>query len=150
MEFTVIVTAASTCALSGIFPWISAEVVLLGTALALPPAYLPALVVACAVGQMVGKAGLYGVMRWAPDRLPERAQKVLKKVEGMAKRRGVLGGAVFSGAAAGIPPFYIVTLAAGLARLPMMLFVVAGLLGSVVRYGALMWSAGALGWGGAG
>jgi membrane protein YqaA with SNARE-associated domain len=148
MELTVILTAASTCALGGVFPWISAEAVLLGTALALSPGYLPALVVGCAIGQMVGKAGLYAVMRWAPERLPERAQRVLKKVEGMSNRRGVLGGAVFSSAAVGLPPFYVVTLAAGLARLPLVLFVVTGLLGSLVRYGTLMWGAGALGWGG--
>jgi len=148
MELTVILTAASTCALGGVFPWISAEAVLLGTALALSPGYLPALVAGCAIGQMVGKAGLYSVMRWAPDRLPERARRVLKKVEGMSSRGHVLGGAVFAGAAVGLPPFYVVTLAAGLARLPLALFLVAGLLGSLVRYGALMWGAGALGWGG--
>ncbi|UCC24359.1 MAG: hypothetical protein JSU98_11550 [Gemmatimonadales bacterium] len=150
MELTVILTAAATCALGGIFPWISAEAVLLGTALALPVGYLPALVLGCAGGQMVGKGVLYALMRWAPDRLPERARGVLRKVEGMARRREVLAGAVFSGASAGLPPFYVVTLAAGLARLPLLLFLVAGLLGSLVRYGTLMWGAGALGWGGAG
>lgn len=148
MELTLILGAAATCALGGVLPWISAEAVLLGAALALPPSLLPALVLSCALGQMVGKGGLYGVMRWAPHRLPQRARRVLNRVEPLSRRPRLLGGSVFTGAAAGLPPFYLVTLASGLAGLPLATFALAGLGGCLVRYGALMWGAGALGWGG--
>jgi membrane protein YqaA with SNARE-associated domain len=148
MELTVLAGAAATCALGGILPWISAEAVLLGAALALPPALLPALVLSCASGQMLGKGGLYAVMRWAPHRLPDRARKVLGRVEPLSRRPRILGGSVFTGAAAGLPPFYVVTLASGLAGLPVVTFALAGFVGCILRYGVVVWGAGALGWGG--
>ena len=147
MELTLLLGAAATCALGGILPWISAEAVLLATALALPPGLLPTLVLSCALGQMVGKGGLYGLMRWAPHRLPERARRVLDRVEPLSRRSGILGSSVFTGAAAGLPPFYLVTLASGLAGLPLATFALAGLGGCVLRYGVVLWGAGALGWG---
>lgn len=149
MELTLLAGAGAACALGGVLPWISAEAVVLGAALALPPQLLPSLVVGCALGQMVGKGGLYGVMRWAPHRLPDRARRVLDRVEPLARRPGILGASVFTGAATGLPPFYIVTLASGLSGLPLATFGLAGLGGCLVRYGALVWGAEALGWGGA-
>ena len=148
MSLLVLLGAAGTCALSGIFPWISAEVVVVSAALALPPSFLPLVVVGCAVGQMVGKGGLYAVMRWAPERLPERAQAVLAKAEGLGERPVYLGGATLTGAASGLPPFYLVTLAAGAARLSFFVFVLAGLVGSLLRYSLVAWGADTLGGGG--
>lgn len=148
MDLILLLGATATCALGGLLPWISAEAVLLGTALALPRSLLPILVLSCAVGQMVGKGALYGVMRWAPHRLPGRARRLLGRVEALSRRPGLLEGTVFTGAAAGLPPFYVVTLASGLAGLPLVTFFVAGLGGCLLRYGVLVWGAGALGWGG--
>ena len=151
MELTtlsVIVGAAGTCALGGIFPWIAAEAVILATALAVPASAFPLLAVSCAVGQMTGKAGLYGIIRWAPARLPERFQRLIGRAEVLGRRPGALTGSVLSGAAVGLPPLYVVTLAAGLAHLSLVRFLVAGLLGSAIRYGVLLWGAGAVGLGG--
>ena len=149
MELSLILGAAVMCAFGGMLPWISAEAVLLGTALILPPPLLPALLLSGALGQMVGKGGLYGLMRWAPHRLPGGAPRALHRVERLSRRRAILGGSVFTGAAAGLPPFYLVTMASGLAGLPIVTFVLAGFTGCLLRYGVLIWSAGALGWGGA-
>ena len=146
MELTLLLGAGAACALGGVFPWMSAEAVLLATSLALPPGLIPALVVSCAAGQMVGKAGVYGLRRWAPHRIPGRARRALDRVESLARHPRVLGASVFTGAAAGLPPFYVVTLASGLAGLPLALFVAAGFGGSLLRYGVLVWGAGALGW----
>lgn len=151
MELTtlsVIAGAGATCALGGVLPWISAEAVLLGAALAVPTPLVPALVVGCALGQVVGKVVLYGLMRWAPERVPARFRPALDRAGRYAHRPRILTGAVLSGSVAGLPPFYLVTLASGLARLPLVLFAGAGLLGSLIRYGAVVWGAGQLGWGG--
>jgi len=149
MELSIVLGAAGTCALGAVLPWISAEAVLIGALLALPGGWVPAAVGACALGQIAGKAGLYLLARRAPHRLPDRAAGVLERARGLAKRPTLMTSAVLTGSAVAVPPFYLVTLASGLARLPFALFAAAGLLGCVLRYGALAWGAGALGLGGA-
>lgn len=145
---SLIAGAAATCALGGIFPWISAEAVILATALAVPASAFPLLAMSCATGQMVGKTGLYAIIRWAPARLPERFHRLIRRAEVLGNRPGALTGSVLSGAAVGLPPLYVVTLAAGLANLSLVRFIAAGLVGSVVRYAVVLWGAGAVGLGG--
>jgi membrane protein YqaA with SNARE-associated domain len=98
------------------------------------------LILACALGQMSAKAAIYGVTRWAPQRLPTRARIFLERAEKYRDRRRLLGVAVFSGAFIAIPPFYIVTLASGLLRVPFLLFLVAGIAGTALRYGFVVWA----------
>jgi membrane protein YqaA with SNARE-associated domain len=147
MELGIVLGAAMTCALGGVFPWINSEVVILGTALLVPPTTLPLLVAACAVGQMSTKAGVYAVTRWAPHVLPERARKLLAGAERYRDRRGVLVGAVFLGSSVSVPPFYLVTLASGLLRVPFAVFCLVGLLGTATRYAVLVTAACAFGMG---
>ncbi|MEJ2541668.1 MAG: hypothetical protein P8188_17170 [Gemmatimonadota bacterium] len=149
MELSILLGAAGTCALGAVLPWISTEAVLLGALLALPASWVPAAVAACAAGQMTGKAGLYLLARSAPHRLPDRAAGVLARARGLARRPRFLAAAVLTGSAVALPPFYLITLASGLARLPFALFTAAGLLGCLLRYGVLAWGAGMLGLGGA-
>lgn len=150
MELSIAVAAGAACALGAVLPWISAEAVLLSTVLVLPAGWVPLAVAACVTGQVGGKAGIYWLVRRAPHRLPARAGRVLARAEVLGARPPLLAAAVFSGSAVAVPPFYLVTLASGLARLPFVLFAAAGLLGCVVRYTALVWGAGALGLGGGG
>ena len=145
MDIGIVVGAALTCALGGVFPWINSEVVILGAALLVPPVTLPLLVAACATGQMTSKAGVYAVTRWAPHVLPERARTLLAKAERYRDRRGVLVGAVFLGSAVSLPPFYLVTLASGLLRVPFVVFCLVGLLGTATRYAVLVTTACAFG-----
>jgi membrane protein YqaA with SNARE-associated domain len=147
MELGIVIGAALTCALGGVFPWISSEVVLVGAALIVPPSSLPLLVGGCAVGQMSTKLAVYGASRWAPHVLPARARALLERAERFRDRRRTLVGAVFLGAAVSVPPFYLVTLASGLVRLPVVAFSLAGLVGTTARYSALVWAACALGTG---
>jgi membrane protein YqaA with SNARE-associated domain len=144
MDAGVLIGAAATVALGGIFPWINGEVVVAGAALLTPQSGLPVLVLACAAAQMSAKAVLYAVTRWVPERLPARARQFATRVEAFRERRGLLVLAVFSGSAAAIPPFYLVTLACGMLRVPFALFAIAGLAGTISRYGALAWFAAAI------
>ena len=145
MDANVLLGAALTCVAGGILPWINTEVVVIGAAMLIPSSALPALVTGCALGQMSAKCALYGVTRWAPERLPARARQLLSRVERYRERRRLLALAVFSGSLVAIPPFYLVTLACGVLRVPFALFAVAGLSGTAMRYGFLVWAATALG-----
>jgi len=99
------------------------------------------LVLACATGQVVGKTVLYGLTRWAPEKLPRRAQALLAKTEPWRKKKKLLGAGLFSGALVSVPPFAVITLACGTLRLPFPIFIVAAFAGTVGRYGAILWLA---------
>ena len=144
MDTSLLIGAAATVALGGILPWINGEVVVAGAALLTPQSGLPVLVLACAAAQMSAKAVLYGVIRWVPERMPARARRFADRVEVFRERRGLLVLAVFSGSAVALPPFYLVTLACGMLRVPFALFVIAGLAGTISRYGFLAWIAAGL------
>lgn len=145
MDMSVLIGAALTCVVGGFLPWVNTEIVVVGASFILPPSVAPALVIACALAQMASKATIYGITRWAPERLPERARRLIARAERYRGRRLILGGAVLSGALIAIPPFYLVTLACGVLRVPFAVFAAAGLLGTSVRYGFLVWVAAALG-----
>jgi membrane protein YqaA with SNARE-associated domain len=135
MDVSVLAGAVLVCVLGGVIPWINTEVAVIGAALLVPRSALPVLVIACALGQMSAKAALYGVTRWAPHRLPARARAFLERAEKYRDRRRLLAVAIFSGAFIAVPPFYIVTLACGLLRVPFLLFLIAGIAGTALRYG---------------
>ncbi len=149
MDAGVVFGAAVGCVVGGILPWVNAELFLLAAAVVLPSEALLPLVLACAFGQMAAKAWLYGLTRWAPERLPKRARAALGRAERYRKRPALLAAAVFFGSAVSVPPFYLVTLASGVLRVPFLVFALAGLGGTATRYGALVWAARALGMGGA-
>ena len=144
MDVSVLIGATATVAVGGILPWINGEVVVAGAALLTPQSGLPALVLACAAAQMSAKAVLYGVIRWVPERMPARARRLTSRIEAFRERRGLLVLAVFSGSATALPPFYLVTLACGMLRVPFALFAIAGLAGTISRYGLLAWFATAI------
>ncbi len=144
MDAGLLIGAAATVAVGGILPWINGEVVVAGAALLTPQSGLPVLVVACAAAQMSAKAVLYGVIRWMPERMPARARQLTSRIEAYRTRRGLLVLAIFSGSAIALPPFYLVTLACGMLRVPFALFAIAGLAGTISRYGFLAWFATAL------
>lgn len=141
MELSVLVGAAGACLAGGVLPWINSEIALMGASLLVPASTLPVLVVACSLAQMTAKCGLYGVTRWAPDRLPPRARALLGRARCYEGRQRLLGAAAFSGALMALPPFYLITLACGLLRVPFVVFVLAGAAGTTARYGLLAWLA---------
>ena len=144
MDASLLIGAAAAVAVGGILPWINGEVVVAGAALLTPQSGLPALVLACSAAQMSAKAILYGVIRWVPERMPARARQFANRVEVFRERRALLVLAVFSGSAVALPPFYLVTLACGMLRVPFALFAIAGLAGTISRYGFLAWFAAVL------
>lgn len=138
-ELSILGGAAVACLLGGVLPWISSEVVVVGAALVLPAELLPALVFGCAVTQMTSKSALYGLTRLAPHRLPRKAQRLLSGAGRLAKRKPTIGTVVLTGAMFAVPPFYLVTVACGVLRVPFASFALLGLVGTTARYGVLAW-----------
>jgi membrane protein YqaA with SNARE-associated domain len=144
-DLSILVGAALTCVLGGLLPWINAELVVVSAAFVLPPSAVPALALACAGGQMASKLAVYGLARWAPERLPGRARRLLARAERYRHRPRALALLALSGALVAVPPFYLVTLACGFMRVPCVLFTLTGFAGTATRYGVLAWLALALG-----
>ena len=142
---SVLLGASLACLAAGVLPWISAEVAVAAAVLLLPRDWWMALVLACALAQMAAKAGLYGGARWAPHRLPARATRLLARADRYRDRRGTLAATIFTGALVGLPPFYIVTLACGVLRVPFALYALAGVTGTILRYTIVVRAAVALG-----
>jgi membrane protein YqaA with SNARE-associated domain len=145
VDVSILVFAGLICFAGGLLPWINSEAAVVGAALLLPVEAAPALVLGCTVGQMAAKCALYGVSRWAPERLPARAMRLIDRVDRYRERRTLLGLAVLSSALVALPPFYLVTLACGVLRVPLSLFTLAGITGTATRYALLAWMAAGLG-----
>lgn len=131
--------------ISGLVPIVNGEVVVAGAALAAAPGARLPLLFACTAGQMLAKICLYGLARWSPERLPLRARQALARARNVPLGRRNAALVVLTSAGIGLPPLYVVTLAAGALRVPHWLFVAAGTSGTVARYAVIMWGATRLG-----
>ena len=137
----ILIGAFVSCLLSGVFPWIAGEVVVLGAAILLPPEALPALVLFSSAGQVIGKLAVYGIARWAPHQLPEGGRRVLDRASSLGRSRKAMSVTILTSAAVSLPPFYLTTLACGTVGVPVKVFAAAGFGGTLLRYGAVAWSA---------
>jgi len=125
-------------AVSGVVPFVNGELVVVGAALAVPAACVPVVALVSTAGQMATKTLLYGLARWAPAKLPERARARLDRAAAaVAARDRATGSLLFASAALGLPPFYGVALAAGALEVRLGTFLLAGVAGRAVRFGVL-------------
>jgi len=130
---------------SGLLPFLNAEVIL-GAAVVASPSDLWPLTIASSIGQMVSKALLYALARWVPDRLPARARKAMDKASSRVEKVRAGGwGLVFVSSLTGFPPFYIVSLAAGVVKLPLAGFLVGGTAGRIIRFALIAYGTVAIG-----
>jgi membrane protein YqaA with SNARE-associated domain len=127
-------TALSGAVVSSLVPVVNAELLLMGLALA-SPAAAPLLVVAMAAGQMVGKSILFlgggcltrasletRLARWGLDRPGRRAGAPLVGISALT----------------GLPPFYLVSIAAPALGVSFRTFLALGFAGRLLRFGALV------------
>jgi membrane protein YqaA with SNARE-associated domain len=120
--------------LGGIVPFLNVEAYLLSlSALSPQTATVPA-VLAASLGQMAAKVLLYlagrGLLKF-PLRSGGRLQEAAAR---FASSKGHADALVLASAVTGIPPFYGVSVAAGLLRFPLARFVVLGTLGRLLRF----------------
>ena len=134
------------CVVSGVVPVVNAELLVVGAAATMPVVGVPLIAAVSALGQMISKTALFAVARWAPAKLPERAQAALDRAaQPVQERSGALWSLVFASAAIGVPPFYGTSLASGAVGMRLSPFITAGGLGRFLRFGALAWAGAAVG-----
>lgn len=132
-------TTLGVAVASAVVPVLNIELYLLGAAALAPAEMAVPLVLAATIGQMVGKVVMYFAATGAVKLPGKRLQRALEGMNATLRDRPRSGGAlVFASAAAGVPPFFIVTVAAGAARMNLPAFVVFGCLGRVVRFSVIV------------
>lgn len=133
---------------SALVPWVNAEVLLLSALpLASSTGEVAGLVVAMTLGQMAGKSALYWtamrsgtrISHWVPRSTTTqkvgRFRDALERLQlriGQRTRSAVT--LVLASAVIGVPPFYLVSVAAGACRLAFGWFLAAGLCGRLVHF----------------
>jgi len=120
---------------SGIVPVINLEVYLVWVAALTPSSQAMAITGLATVGQMTAKTLMYlagaGVLKISVRKPGKKLQAVQMK---MAQWQHRLGLFLFSSASLGVPPFYVVSIASGICRVPLAVFIIWGLLGRFLRF----------------
>ena len=78
----------------------------------------------------------------ALDRIPFTRldwRRLVARAEGMRDSKHTMAAMVLSSALVSLPPFYLVTIACGMMRVPFVPYVLLGLLGTTARYAFLVW-----------
>ena len=123
---------------SAFIPLVNAEVIVL-TAVTLGPKCLAApLVLVVTLGQMMGKSVIYMAGRGA-IRAPwmVSAAKIRKVGAGLDGAKGTGSLILFASASAGLPPFYLTTVACGMLRVSFLRFAAVGFSGRLIRFSAI-------------
>lgn len=135
--FEVWIATFGAAFLSGFLPVVNIELYIVGAAALVPGCPPLVVVVAAALGQMAAKALLFlggrGLVR-LPSGHGERALALASR---LAARQGSAPALVFTSALTGLPPFYVVSVAAGLLGFRAGHFLLAGLVGRLLRFGAV-------------
>lgn len=120
---------------SAVIPVINIEIYLLGASALAPREMVIPLIVAGTLGQVIGKIALYYAGTGALKIPGKRLQAALQKMNTQMQERPRMGNAlVFVSATAGLPPYYLVTLAAGAAKMNLPMFLAVSLVGRLIRF----------------
>ena len=123
--------------LSAVVPWVNAELVMLSAVpLAGTPLHLGALVGVVTAGQMTGKAVMYWMAQRTRRPHGPRLQRLLGRWKERLERRPHSALAVtLVSSIVGIPPFYLVAMAAGALNVAFGRFMAVGTLGRLIHFG---------------
>lgn len=125
---------------SGLVPVVNTEAYLLAVAAFAPRDRLLPVVVLTTLGQMIAKSLLYfaGSGAMSPRLLGARAARLAEMKNRLESAPTGVAALVFASAAAGWPPFYLVSLAAGSLRYSLARFILVGGSGRLLRFAALV------------
>lgn len=138
-HFLVVLGTFAFCVGSAMIPLLNAEVYLVTASLVAPPELRWPLVIAAASGQMLGKVGMYYVGRGALRIPGERMQRRIQLAAARYHEKRQIGSClVFVSASSGFPPFYILSIAAGMLAFPLPLFIIFGFAGRFIRFAAVV------------
>lgn len=126
--------------LSGLLPLVNGELYLIAAILvAHDPTIALVLAVIVAIGQMIAKIGLYYAARGATELGKKtRLARSLVKARALVERwEGKPLTLLFVSAVIGLPPFYLVSLLAGIVGIRFRTFLLLGIVGRVIRFVAI-------------
>jgi membrane protein YqaA with SNARE-associated domain len=132
--------------LSGFVPIVNIEAYLIGAAAMLPGCPALVVVAAAALGQMAAKTVLFFGGRGLVTLPSRHGERVRAAAARLAARRPSAPALVFTSALTGLPPFYVVSVAAGMVGFHAGHFLLAGLAGRLLRFGAVFALPGVLLW----
>lgn len=143
---TLLLTTIGVCFVSALIPLVNAEAYLGGVSLLGGGSELWVLSAAAALGQMAGKVIWYQLGRsslnWGWVRRKTDSAKWRSRFETWQRRtRGnpwLAGLLVFASALVGLPPFAIISVLAGQLRVPLILFVLTGFVGRLLRFAGIL------------
>jgi membrane protein YqaA with SNARE-associated domain len=120
---------------SAFIPLVNAELLTIGAVALAPPALDVPCILMVTLGQMMGKVVLFLGGRGSL-RIPwvVKAKKLEKAVERVGQRAAFGAPVVFVSAVTGLPPFYLASIACGVFRFSLPLFVVLGTAGRLIRF----------------
>jgi membrane protein YqaA with SNARE-associated domain len=134
-HFLVVLGTFAFCVGSAIIPVLHAEAYLVTASLVAPPELRWPLVIAATSGQMLGKIGMYYAGRGIKLIPGERMQRRIQLAGARYRERRQIGsGLVFVSASSGFPPFYLLSVAAGMLSFPLMPFIIFGFAGRLIRF----------------
>ncbi len=135
---TLVIVCATTfavCVAGAIIPLINTEIYLLSAVALSPPSYIAPLVVMATLGQMVGKVVMFyggrGVLRIKHDRVKNGVAKMRAKLE---HRPWFARAVLFSSATFGLPPLYVMSIAAGTIGMGITTFFLIGTAGRLIHF----------------
>ena len=128
-------TVFAVCVISGFVPAVNAEIFLLIVMSTVQDAPPLSVALAATCGQMTAKSLIYatgrGLVRLPLRSLGNRLQKVH---DGMTHHKAGVFALMFVSALTGLPPYYVVSFAAGLLETPFLPFFGAGFTGRLIRF----------------
>jgi membrane protein YqaA with SNARE-associated domain len=139
-DISIWLSAFVGCAVGSVVPVIHTELLVFGIAALAPGAQGWLLVLVATCGTMVGKTVLYytglGILK-LPIRKRERIDAYLAKAR---ESKGIAGSVMIAAATFGLPPYYIVTVAAGAIRYNLVRFLIIGFIGRFIRFTAVVFA----------
>lgn len=128
-------TIYAVCVVSGFVPVVNAEIFLLLVMSTVPDAPVLAVALTATCGQLTAKSLIYatglGLVRLPLRRLGDRLEAVRER---MTHHRAGIFLLMLVSAATGLPPYYVVSFAAGLLKTPFLPFFTAGFIGRFARF----------------
>lgn len=133
------VTTVVIAGLGSVVPFAPIEPFLLGLGLLAPPAMRVPLALVATASHMAGKALLYVGSNEVTRHLSTRRQQAIERARTrLSRHRWYQYLTIFTSAIAGVPPFYAITVAAAIVKVPLVPFIAVGTVGRACRFVALV------------
>lgn len=139
VQFGVYLSTYIACLVSGFLPLVNAEVFLVLVSAITPKSSAPLIILLATIGQMTAKATIYmagrGSLKLPLKKYEQKMGKVIQKFE---KKRMATNSFIFLSAFTGLPPFYIVSILAGVLKLKFLNFLICGFSGRLIRFSVVV------------